>query len=79
MAEYPPPPPCATTDTRAEALIGMYIFCVFPVQTKGEPASPVHQMVLETNPRNQGPELPSAALMPQMTVVADLTRSERIG
>ena len=45
----------------------------FPVQTKGEPAYLVHQMVLETTSRNQGPELSGATMIPQMTVVVDLT------
>jgi hypothetical protein len=37
-----------------------------------------HRMVLETTSRNQGSGLSSATMIPQMTVVADLTRSERI-
>ena len=41
---------------------------------QGEPAYPVHHMVLETTSRNQGSELSSATMIPQMTVVADLTR-----
>ena len=32
--------------------------------------------VLEVTPRDQGSELSSATMIPQMTVVADLTRSE---
>ena len=41
-----------------------------------EPASPAHFTVLEVTPRNQGSELSSATMIPQMTVVVDLTRSE---
>ena len=33
-------------------------------------------MVLETTSRNQGSELSGATMIPKMTVVADLTRSE---
>ena len=45
------------------------------VQTKGELAYPVHQMALETTFRDQGSELSSDPMIPQMAVVADLTRS----
>ena len=43
---------------------------------QGELPYPVHHMVLETKPRNQGSEVSGATMLPQMTVVADLTRSE---
>ena len=36
---------------------------------------PAHHMVLETTSRSQGSELSSATMIPQMAVVADLTRS----
>ena len=41
-----------------------------------ELAYPAHHMVLETASRNQGSELSGATMIPQMTVVTDLTRSE---
>ena len=43
---------------------------------QGELAYPVHHMVLETTPRNQGSELSGATMILQTTVVADLTRNE---
>ena len=39
-------------------------------------AYPAHHMVLETTSRNQGSELSSSTMIPQMTVVADLTHSK---
>ena len=42
---------------------------------QGELAYPAHHMVLETTSRNQSSELSGATMIPQMTVVADLTRS----
>ena len=41
-----------------------------------ELAYPAHCLVLETTSRNQGLELSSSTVIPQMTVIADLTRSE---
>ena len=43
---------------------------------QGELAHPVHHVVFETTSRNQGSELSGATMIPQITVVADLTRSE---
>ena len=54
------------------------VFSFVLVQTKGGLAYPVHQMALQTTFRNQGSELSSDPMIPQMTVVADLTRSERM-
>ena len=48
----------------------------FFVQTKGELAYRAHHTVLETTSRNQSSELSSATMIPQVTVGADLTRSE---
>ena len=45
------------------------------VLAQGGGGYPAHHMVLETTSRNQGSELSGAAMIPQMTVVADLTRS----
>ena len=42
-----------------------------------ELAYPAHFTVLEVTPRDQGSELSSATMIPQMTVVADLTRSDK--
>ena len=41
-----------------------------------ELVSPAHHMVVETTSRDQGSELSSSTMIPQMTVVADVTRSE---
>ena len=41
-----------------------------------ELAYPAHHMVLDTRSRKQGSELSGATMIPQMTAVADLTRSE---
>ena len=49
-------------------------FLLVLVRTKGELAHPVHHTVLETISRDQSSELSSATMIPQMTVVADLTR-----
>ena len=38
-----------------------------------ELAYPAHHMVTETTPQHQGPELSGATMIPQMTVVVDLT------
>ena len=46
---------------------------VFLAQTK---ATPAHFAELEVTPWDQGSQLSSATMIPQMTVVADLTRSE---
>ena len=43
---------------------------------QGELAQPAHFTALRVTPRNQGSELSSATMIPQMTVVADLTSSE---
>ena len=48
----------------------------FFVSDQDEPAQPAHFTVLEVTPRDQGSELSSATMILQMTVVADLTRSE---
>ena len=42
---------------------------------QGEVAYPTHHLVLETTFRNQG-SVSGATMIPQMTVVADLTRGE---
>ena len=41
-----------------------------------ELACPAHRMGLEITSWNQRPQLFSSKMIPQMTVVADLTRSE---
>ena len=46
------------------------------VQTKMSSRGPRTSRLLEVTPRDQGSELSSATMIPQMTVVADLTRSE---
>ena len=55
-------------------LDSVYGFFFCPDQ--GELAYPVHHMVLETTFGNQGSELSSATIIPHMTLVAGLTRSE---
>ena len=54
----------------------LIIVCFFFGPERDELAYPVHHMVLETTSRDQGSELSSAAMIPHMTVVADLTRHE---
>jgi len=49
---------------------------VFGLRPQDELASPAHFTVLETTSRNQSSEPPSATMIPQMTVIAGLTRSE---
>ena len=49
---------------------------IFFFGDQDELAKPARVTVLEETPRNQGSELSSAAMIPQMTVVVDLTRSE---
>ena len=49
---------------------------IFFGSDQDELAQPAHFTVLEVTPRDQGSELSSATMIPQMTMVADLTRSE---
>ena len=45
-------------------------------QDQDELAYPAHRVVLETTSQNQGSELSNSTMIPPMTVVADLKRSE---
>ena len=75
---------CNTEDARA--LVQNIIKCttqggwvgglVPPFFVPRELAYPAHHMVLDTRSRKEGSELSGATMIPQMTVVADLTRSE---
>ena len=56
----------------------MHVILIFFGLDQGELVYPVHHMVLETTSWNQGSEPSGATMIPKMTVVADLTHSERI-
>jgi hypothetical protein len=60
--------PCSTQ------LVSFLVFFFGPDQH--ELAYPAHRMVLKTTSGNQGSGPPSSTTFPQMTVAADLTRSE---
>ena len=52
---------------------------LFFIPEQDELAYPAHHVVLVTNSRNRGAELSGATMIPQMTVVADLTQKWRAG
>ena len=57
--------------TNYRTAIPILLFCFGPDQS--ELAYPAHHLALETTSRNQGSELSGATMIPQMTVVVDLT------